>query len=283
MNNNHTVGLMNFGNTCFMNASIQLLMAAKCLGCYMMEHEELMTTENSKYIQTYIDYMNPSTTTLGPKIIFVKYMQLNTRYLGHTQEDSHEFLTYTLDNILENTKTLDDEKLYKEMQKMFSIRISQFVHYKKEQDEDSTKIIDENMISLPLREGCTTLEDCLELFKIEESDDFTLELNFVRLPKYIFVSLKRFLNDGQRIGKIVTDIDAPFQTNMFDSVHNYKLNGFIMHIGGIMGGHYYAYCSRKINNEVKWFCFNDKNVTEVDMVRVEKELRQAYVFLYSKY
>jgi len=78
------------------------------------------------------------------------------------------------------------------------------------------------------------------------------------------------------------EIEIPFETNCFDEITNYKLKGFIMHSGGVFGGHYYAYGTRKINDEIKWFCYNDTNVTEVTIEQVTVESKKAYLFLYSK-
>jgi ubiquitin C-terminal hydrolase len=281
MDINNRVGLQNFGNTCFLNASIQLLMNTSVLAHYMVNNEDLNVCENKKYVQTFKDYMSPMTKTLGPKIMYIKYMRLNTRYLGHTQEDSHEFLTYTLDDILENVTLLKNDDHTKSLEALITINMSQHAHYKLGQDKDSVKNIKENMLSFPIDTNCKTLDDCYKLFMTENNDDFSLSFKLTSFPKYMFISLKRFQVHNMRLQKINTAIDTPLLTNMFHEDHTYKLKGFIMHIGGYTGGHYYAYCTKKVNGEEKWFCFNDSNVTEVNMIRVNKELSQAYIFLYS--
>ena len=107
MDNNfsNNAGLVNFGNTCFMNASIQLIMCAKIIGSFLLFSENYFSDSDiTKYIQTWKDYMNPDTKILGPKILYHRYMILNKNYVGFTQEDSHEFLTFTLDDIIEQIK-----------------------------------------------------------------------------------------------------------------------------------------------------------------------------------
>lgn len=281
MNINNNAGLQNFGNTCFMNASLQLLMTASTLIHYMISNGSFKKTPNIKYIQTFIDYMSPKTTILGPRILHINYMNMNTRYRGGTQEDSHEFLTYTLDDMIENVKSLNNNVLTALMEKYMTVEIQQNVHYKKGQDEDSMKQIKENMLSFPIDETCKTLYDCFKLFKEEDNDEFTLRFNIVKVPKYLFISIKRFINNGHSISKNDNEILIPSETNMFHPKHNYKLKGFIMHVGGYGGGHYYSYGSRKIDGCNKWFLYNDTHVSEVNIEKVSSEMSKAYILLYS--
>ena len=268
MNINNRVGLQNFGNTCFMNASIQMIMSASTMVMHIMDNGD-----NRKYVQTFKDYFHPDTRTLGPKILYVQYMKLNTNYKGFSQEDAHEFLIYTLDNMLENSP--------KSLEKYICSTIKQHAHYKLDQDVDSDKIIKETILTFPMDGTVSTLNDCYNLFKVTDNDEFTLTLNIETFPKYLFIGLKRFIYDKGRLEKINKDIDVPLETNMFHNDHNYKLKSFIMHTGNYFGGHYYAYSLRKVNNEYKWFCFNDLHVSEVSIEQIQREVKKAYVLLYS--
>lgn len=273
MNINNRVGLQNFGNTCFMNASIQMLMSASTMAMHMMDNNDI--SSNRKYVQTYKDYFEPNTRTLGPKIMYVQYMRLNTNYRGFSQEDAHEFLTYTLNDMMENTPNK------KALERYMSVGIKQHVHYKKGQDEDSSKDIKETILTFPMDSNITTLNDCYNLFKVTDNDDFTLTLEIDNLPKYLFIGLKRFIYDNGKLSKINKEVEIPFETNMFHNNHTYKLKSFIMHTGGYFGGHYYTYSLRKVDNEYKWFCFNDLNVSEVPIERINDEVKRAYILLYS--
>ena len=298
MENNfsNNAGLVNFGNTCFMNASIQLLMCARIIGSFLLFSEiHFSDSDIIKYIQTWKDYMNPDTKILGPKILYHRYMILNKNYVGFTQEDSHEFLTFTLDDIIEQIKnSLNNSKLNQsqkdeilnEFTKIFKIKFNQTVYYKNKNETSKTEIF-ENILTLPLvsEESCNTnlkLEDCVKLYCNQEEDDFKLSYEFIDMPKYLFVGLKRFKVTQIFIQKITTDVEIPFETCCFDDKTTYVLKGFIIHAGGVTGGHYYSYGSRKIDSETKWFCYNDTSVSEVNTDQVIAESKKAYMFLYSR-
>lgn len=290
------VGLINFGNTCFLNASIQLLMCAPVLGEFMEFCDKYLNLSDiTKYTQTWKDYMDLETKIMGPKIIYYRYMLLNKSYIGFSQEDSHEFLTFTLDDIIEQIKLalsssqIEQSKkndIMKEVFNIFRLEFTQTVHYTNpthpEFSKPSVSQIYENILTLSIESSCKTLDDCVELYMNQTESDFRLTYKLTNPPKYIFVGLKRFKCSNIHIEKIVDSIDIPFQTNIFDPNLTYALKGFIMHVGGIHGGHYYSYGLRKINGEVKWICFNDSNVHEVTDSHVKTEVTQAYILLYAR-
>jgi ubiquitin C-terminal hydrolase len=281
---NNNVGLINFGNTCFMNASLQLLFCATKLGSFVTNINNIDSNSDLfKYIQTWKDYMAPETKTLGPRMIYSRYMFLNKNYLGLTQEDSHEFLTFTLDDLLVELKKLNIDEVLNKINKIYSIKFTQSVFYKTNNNTSNTEIY-ENILSLPINDESVSLENCYNLYKHQEEEDFTIDYNIIEFPKYIFVSLKRFkiLSENQSI-KINTEIEIPFETNMFSNIYNYRLKGFIIHSGNINGGHYYAYGCRKIDGTTRWFCYNDITVSDASLEQVHNESKIAYIYLYSKY
>lgn len=293
---NKSTGLVNFGNTCFMNASIQLLMSARVLTQFLFFCDKYLNKSDiTKYIQTWKDYMHPDTKVLGPKIIYHRYMILNKNYIGFTQEDSHEFLTFTLDDVIEQinlavkSSEIEEskkEEIFQEVKKIYRLEFVQTVFYNDPKHENFSKPsitnVFENILTLPIDSNCTSLEECFNLYMIQNEPEFKLTFKLINLPKYIFVGLKRFSCSTKYISKINKPINIPFETNIFDGITNYRLKGFVMHSGSVSGGHYYSYGSRNIDGIKKWFCYNDSSVGEVSLEQVINELKNAYIFLYSR-
>lgn len=299
MNFNKTVGLQNFGNTCFMNASLQLLISCQNFISILVSDFHIKNNDLYKYIQTFIDYYNHDTKILGPLILYKRYINLNNNYLGFTQEDAHEFLTFTIDDILtlfelyiknqssedqqliisklniNNIDTNNDNIIQILLKQFFSIKIEQIVTYRNN-SEPSKTIVYEHIISLGI-ENCSTLEDCLNKFRTVE-DDFNIDFKLLDMPKNLFISLKRFKMNNDRIEKNNNEIEIPLLLKLG---HIYQLKGFIMHIGNMFGGHYYSYCSRLIDDNIIWFCFNDTNVSRVSLDQINNELKHAYILLYE--
>lgn len=288
INIQNNVGLLNFGNTCFMNSGIQLLMSASVLCVHLANNDELLDTKLKKYIKTIRDYMNINTKIIGPKILHVSYKKMNTRYSGFSQEDAQEFLTYTLDDIITHVRLLKTDedtthdKYISTIEKLmtYTLETSVLTNNTSESSKPSITRYREFLLVLPMPETNLTLENCYNSFLTQIDEDKTIKYSLHDLPKYLFISVKRFHYDQQRRGKRQEPIEIPFLTDIFGPT--YKLKGFILHMGSVNSGHYVTYASRKIDGEVKWFCYNDNNITEVDAETVVQTSRDGYVFLYSR-
>lgn len=294
----NNVGLINFGNTCFLNASVQLLMCARVLGGFMDFCDKFLnSSEITKYTQTWKDYMNPEIKIMGPRMLYHRYMVLNKNYVGFSQEDSHEFLTFTLDDIIEQIKLAlqplpieqwKKDDVMEEVNKIFRLGFTQTVEYTNpshpEFSKPSITKVYENILSLPIELSCLTLDDCVNLYMNQTETEFKISYKLTSAPKYIFVGLKRFKCSNTHIEKIVTPIDIPMETYSFVPNANikYVLKGFVIHAGGVLGGHYYTYGLRKIDGNVKWFCYNDSNIHEVSDAHIKSEVTQAYMLLYAR-
>ena len=114
-------GLNNLGNTCFMNSAIQCLSHCELLTIYFLSglyKNEI--NKNKKFgsggniVTSYYDLLyklweekKDNIHPLNFREIFVNYVK---QFEGFSQQDSHEFLNFMLDNIHEDLNRVEDKK-----------------------------------------------------------------------------------------------------------------------------------------------------------------------------
>ena len=97
----------------------------------------------------------------------------------------------------------------------------------------------------------------------------------------IIIHLKRFRNNR----KIENFVEFPLEgLDLTDYLPQkeeksiYDLFAVANHVGGLHGGHYFAYCKNSIDNG--WYEFNDSNVSKIEEKKVVSD--NAYVLFYNK-
>lgn len=287
-------GLMNMGNTCFMNSALQLLFTCPTFVKFFLNNT-FEDPDLLKYQTTFKDYFNKRTTNLGPKILFNRYMKLNKAYAGLTPEDAHEYLTFIIDDLDTLLK-----KNYTNKAKIANMDIEEFVKRMLVVDMEtlvscqecchiSITPMPEKMLSLSVGNSDNLQQALDEYRKLEVLDGDNKwecnrckrkvpakkKINIARLPKYLFITLNRYRGDGGGISQSNHHINVP--PNWIIQGKEYKLRGIICHIGHIMGGHYFAFVARGD----AWFLVNDSEIKKVGWENAEKCLRLASVVLYQ--
>jgi len=274
---NKITGLQNMGNTCFINSALQVL-----FNCPKLVHIIINgDNENlTKYKQTFEDYFRETTNTLGPYILYKRYQKINSNYLGISQEDAHEYLTFIIDDIDELGKDIDVKNLFK-------ISLISKVNCE-ECDNFSQVIISEKILSLSI-DNCQSLDDCFKkLYKKESLDDdnkwfcdkcnkkvcSNKKIYIDKISKYFIICLNRFIFENNNIIKNKNNITFP--KNIFNK---YELRGIIYHMGSINGGHYICSITRDGNN---WFLIDDTNIIDTTYEKLEQLNNNAYILLYHK-
>lgn len=121
--------------------------------------------------------------------------------------------------------------------------------------------------------------------KLPVNTKFFKKVNFIYLPEYFIIVLKRFYNKGNKLYKNNNLINFPFVLNMnkytYGYIKNknyeYNLNGVVYHQGGLNGGHYFSI----VKDNDSFRLFNDSTTGKV------KNLEQivnnnAYILFYKK-
>jgi hypothetical protein len=106
----------------------------------------------------------------------------------------------------------------------------------------------------------------------------------------IVMSLRRHAsrknkNGDQEQYRIGEDVDLDIielDTTSSDKKQRYEATSFIVHRGGINGGHYVTYVKeQKLEGGTTWVLYNDSKRTELDIVGLPNEAKQAYTIKFS--
>lgn len=157
-------------------------------------------------------------------------------------------------------------------------------------------------ITLEMPKSAKTIQDCLYnhvKYETLKNDEKWLcegkckkkqvaqkRVTIWKTPIYLVLCLKRFEFGKMGAQKLNNLIDFPLEgLNLADYIlagndimsSVYDLYGVVNHIGGPMGGHYFAYCR---NRDGRWFNYNDTMVSEIGTGTIVSPM--AYMLFYKK-
>ncbi|KAM3184917.1 hypothetical protein ACTXT7_007421 [Hymenolepis weldensis] len=102
-------GLVNMGNTCYMNSSLQCLLHTPVLWNYFMQPED--ATWGNQLVQQFVAFVREMSnrgecaTAFSPKELKSCFEKIHTMFVGNRQQDSQEFLILLLDSLHEALKS----------------------------------------------------------------------------------------------------------------------------------------------------------------------------------
>ena len=278
-------GFSNIGNTCYLNAGLQMIIQNKDLVKLVLKYSDSSPILD-KIGNFFNEYYNKDMTPLVPYDIKKIVEERSKIFSGFNQQDSTEFIIYFLDIIDEEIKKVNS----KGIQPIYGIDFNARIKCKL---RSCLKIYNKkevnNFLLLDIDSHDSDLNSIYKKFKssnkLEDNNKYFCEnCNDKRIaskrcyitewPNYLCIWLKRFNQSGKRLSKNNQAIDIPLIWK-----YNNELQGAVIHSGSLSGGHY-IYIGKQSNN--KWYMFNDSIISEIPDTNLKKLLCSAYWLCYKK-
>ena len=336
-NGNGLCGLVNMGNTCFLNTCLQCLSNVDLLRKYFLtnawkedvDRERKETVFAIEFYKLINGIWEEDGCSIKPMSFVQEFFNLislndltNIRFGQHN--DSSESLNYILDWLHEALKyEIDITYTGKPKNNLDKLMIESIKAYNKKDYSEITKIFSGqeitqifkkdgtkevissnfqlfNVIALPISKDFETIFDCFDKYvsndelvginqyfyeKENQKIDAIKKTSLWKLPPILIISFKRFNNRNRKINKKVdfpiSGLNLSKYTDGYDKTESiYDLIGIGNHIGGTVGGHYYAYCKSKDG----WYEYNDSSIRKLDNDNLDQKLitGNAYFLIYKK-
>ncbi|XP_076310122.1 uncharacterized protein LOC143225138 isoform X3 [Tachypleus tridentatus] len=306
-------GLVNLGNTCFMNTVIQCLTYCPPLANYLLHDNDhaseckivgfCMMCELQKHMTWTLDRPGE---VVKPLYIYQKLKSIAKHFQFGRQEDAHEFLCYVVDNLwraslfnIDDNVKLDSSKENTVVNHIFGGYFRSQVLCLRCQERSNT--YDHFMdIIVDIKQNIHSLEKALEKFvqpELLQNDDayrcpkcrmkVSAQKRFTvhRAPNVATFQFRRFHYNQMLGGKITKHVIYPEKLNLRPYMSDtkgapliYRLNAVLVHMGSSCNsGHYFCYVR---NSNGLWYIMDDARVQQVSLNQVLSQ--QAYVLFYIK-
>ncbi|KAI0089063.1 hypothetical protein BDY19DRAFT_905998 [Irpex rosettiformis] len=299
-------GLVNTGNTCFLNSALQCLLHTPPLINVLLRHgkEDKCASKGAFCMSCSMRELMISCykakRPVMPYAITSKLQHIAKHLRKGRQEDSHEFLRYAIDAMQKSCLTgyppKIDHKLAETtwVHKIFGGRLRSRVSCLSCGYNSDTfdSILD---LSVDIY-NVQTLRDALRKFvtvdHLKGADKYKCEkckkhvtadkqFTIHEAPAALTVHLKRFTPMGRKMAHPIRyDERISLQPYMSQGQHGpmYTLYGVICHAGGgPNSGHYYAFVK---DANGKWYEMNDESVTPVH--KSPLDIKNAYILFYLR-
>jgi ubiquitin C-terminal hydrolase len=304
------LGIRNINNTCYMNASLQLLFAIPELRSWLTQDSSMpaaaaaaaaaaTAAHGAKQLLLEMDLQNPNS--------FVQYIWGNIIYgfTTGTQQDAHDFLEKLIDEMSGYQQTVVHGDVVDKSAKvpllqppdlhplseMFSFVLTVVTsHHQCEYKSYQHTINNILQVDIPASIQPITLHACIDALQSEYTQDVWTcngtryingvhkEISVDMIGKYIFIQLKRFIHTtGQYLkNSSIVSVDPILEAFGW----RLRLKGCVIHTDrDISKGHYIAY----VRYGEIWYCVDDSYVRICEWSNVRSAINSnGYIFLYEK-
>jgi len=266
------IGIINEGNTCYMNSIIQILFHLPIVRSLIFKNAFPDKEEYYAVINLQRLFYALMTETSAIRISYMfNVLGLDKKI----QHDVHEIFVNLLETI---------EKVITNFSDNFLGTTEQIVGEKFSDKEFSRKTETFCFIELPINNSKSLIESLENFMAVSYLDgdnqyqvsddnkyDAKIALQFKKLPPILFIQLKRFdynFETGE-LCKVNSRIEYPEKLDMTNYLNEkdskFSLYGVIVHKGGHHYGHYYCFIKSK---DGIWRKFNDNRVSRANLSEV---------------
>ncbi|KAH9958065.1 hypothetical protein BC827DRAFT_1222024 [Russula dissimulans] len=309
-------GLLNLGQTCFLNATLQALLHNPLLRNYFLgdKHNPRWCKNKEDCACCELDrlfsatYISPPQPAFGPTALLATTWRAAGSLAGYAQQDAHECLIALLNAAHASARGSTLLKCNCIVHSTFGGLLQSDMRCPRCNGFNET--VDPCLdISLGLGPGNSTLAGCLKRFTQPEnlavkdwacqkcgkvSQDANKRLSIKRLPPVLSIQFKRFEQRGTDTYKIDTPVRVPLSINMApytteaiegggtypgpEALYDYELFAVINHEGQIDNGHYTNFA----RFQDTWCRFDDDKVTPATLAGVLRASAPIYMVFYVK-
>ena len=308
-------GIVNLGNSCYLNAVLQCIAHSPPLRSAVAADAEAHGEDGfAAMLRTLLDTLMAQTCTVRPRT-FVQSVLDDPKagFARHVPEDAHEFFTYVVDRVHEETARpvtvrsaagSDLERASiggfkaqceKRCSRLLLTAFGQLCTSIRGVEGECRRDVFETFstLTVPVPQADCTLHDCLDAVFAEElldgdnkfHDDVAGEYvparrrqQLWRVPKTLVVTLGRFghQKNTSRVSLPRTlDVRRYVNPEAAEGETTYELTAVCYHAGDSHGGHCYAGC--RVGDE--WYTFDDTAVYRRGDAGFDDD---AYLLFYSQ-
>mmetsp|Transcript_19996 Transcript_19996/g.37119 ORF Transcript_19996/g.37119 Transcript_19996/m.37119 type:complete len:477 (+) Transcript_19996:3422-4852(+) len=266
------VGLQNYGNTCFLNATLQVLLHTPPLLYY--SH-----TCKAPFCALCLLHQLKARRSNSPYDFIRNINRIGRQFRLGRQEDAHEFLRSLMERL--QSKEFVREIFGGQLRSRVTCRSCQF-----------TSDTNDDILDICLELQGQDLERCLGHFCRAEVLDgsnryhcpvckskqpATKQFSLQQVPRVLTVQLKRFTNYGKKDMRTMHYPEELDLSRYSPGVGKYSLYGVLVHSGhSCHSGHYFSFV--KAGNGL-WYEMNDNSVSQASVGRVLNH-SNAYILFY---